>query len=167
MARLWTIAKAAALNWSRHKDARQGAALAYYSVFSIGPVIVIAIAVAGVAFGRDAVNGEVAASIKGMLGDTGANAVQAMLADAGRPRQGCGRRRHPAQGCLEHRLGGRGIAIGRGMAIPPFLHHFPGSDSRAGFLAFDFNDHHRCGRSIRSLRVGLRAGVGFCTWSVR
>jgi membrane protein len=76
MARLWMIAKAAALDWSRHKDARQGAALAYYSVFSIGPVIVIAIAVAGLVFGREAVNGEVAASIKGML------------ADAGRPRQG-------------------------------------------------------------------------------
>lgn len=88
MARLWMIVKAAALNWSRHKDARQGAALAYYSVFSIGPVIIIAIAVAGLAFGREAVNGEVAASMKGMLGDTGANAVQAMLADAGRPRQG-------------------------------------------------------------------------------
>jgi membrane protein len=88
MARLWTITKTAVLNWSRHKDARQGAALAYYSVFSIGPVIVIAISVAGLAFGREAANGEVAASIKGMLGDTGANAVQAMLADAGRPRQG-------------------------------------------------------------------------------
>jgi membrane protein len=88
MARLWTILKEAALNWSRHKDARQGAALAYYSVFSIGPLIIIAISVAGLVFGREAVNGEVAASIKGMLGDTGANAVQAMLADAGRPRQG-------------------------------------------------------------------------------
>jgi membrane protein len=88
MVRWWVITKQAALNWSRHKDARQGAALAYYSVFSIGPVIVIAIAVAGLAFGREAVNGEVAASIKGMLGETGANAVQAMLADAGRPRQG-------------------------------------------------------------------------------
>ncbi len=88
MAPLWMITNEAALNWSRHKDARQGAALAYYSVFSIGPVIVIVIAVAGLVFGREAVNGELAASIKGMLGDTGANAVQAMLADAGRPRQG-------------------------------------------------------------------------------
>jgi membrane protein len=88
MARLWMIAKEAASNWSRHKDARQGAALAYYSVFSIGPVIVIAVAIAGLALGREAVNGNVAASIKGTLGDTGANAVQAMLADAGRPRQG-------------------------------------------------------------------------------
>ena len=85
---LWTIVKEAAVNWSAHRDARQGAALAYYSVFSIGPVIVIAVAVAGLVFGREAVNGEVAASIKGIMGDTGAKAVQAMLADASQPRQG-------------------------------------------------------------------------------
>jgi len=85
---LWTIAKEAAGNWSSHKDSRQGAALAYYSVFSLGPVILIAVAVAGLFFGREAVNGQVASSIKDMLGDTGAGAVQAMLADAGRPRQG-------------------------------------------------------------------------------
>ena len=85
---LWDVAKEAADNWSRHKDSRQGAALAYYSVFSLGPIILIAIAVAGFFFGREAVSGQVAASIKDMLGDTGANAVQAMLADAGRPREG-------------------------------------------------------------------------------
>jgi uncharacterized BrkB/YihY/UPF0761 family membrane protein len=44
-------AKEAAENWSSHMDSRQGAALAYYSVFSLGPVIVIAIAVAGFFFG--------------------------------------------------------------------------------------------------------------------
>jgi membrane protein len=85
---LWTVAKEAAENWSSHKDSRQGAALAYYSVFSIGPVIVIAIAIAGFIFGRDAVSGQVALSIKGLLGDTGAKAVQAMLVDASRPREG-------------------------------------------------------------------------------
>jgi membrane protein len=85
---LWTVAKEAAENWSNHKDSRQGAALAYYSVFSLGPIIVIAIAVAGFFFGREAVTGQVAASIKDALGDTGAKAVQAMLVDAGRPRQG-------------------------------------------------------------------------------
>jgi membrane protein len=87
-AMLWTVAKEAAENWSSHKDSRLGAALAYYSVFSLGPIIVIAIAVAGFFFGREAVNGQVASSIKDMLGDTGAQAVQAMLADAGRPREG-------------------------------------------------------------------------------
>ncbi len=85
---LWLVAKEAAGNWSSHKDSRQGAALAYYSVFSLGPIIVIAIAVAGFFFGGEAVSGQVADSIKDMLGDTGAKAVQAMLADAGRPREG-------------------------------------------------------------------------------
>ena len=69
-------------------DSRQGAALAYYSVFSLGPIILIAIAVAGFFFGKDAVSGQVTSSIKDTLGETGAQAVQAMLADAGRPRQG-------------------------------------------------------------------------------
>jgi hypothetical protein len=97
--------------------------LAYYSVFSLGPIIVIAIAVAGFFFGSEAVSGQVAASIKGLIGDTGAKAVQATLADAGRPREGLSRffagfrrspvcgywRRGPAQGCFEYRLGsGRG-----------------------------------------------------------
>jgi membrane protein len=41
----WTVVKQAAANWSSDKDARQGAALAYYSVFSLGPIIVIAIAI--------------------------------------------------------------------------------------------------------------------------
>ena len=85
---LWTVAKEAAPNWSGHKDSRQGAALAYYSVFSLGPIIVIAIAISGIFFGREAVSGQVASSIKDMLGDTGAKAVQAMLVDAGRPREG-------------------------------------------------------------------------------
>jgi membrane protein len=85
---LWLIAKEAAGNWSSHKDSRQGAALAYYSIFSLGPIIVIAIAVAGFFFGGESVSGQVASSIKDMLGDTGAKAVQAMLVDAGRPREG-------------------------------------------------------------------------------
>jgi membrane protein len=85
---LSTIVREAAVNWSIHKDARQGAALAYYSIFSIGPLIVIAIAIAGLFFGRDAVSGQVASSVKDLLGDTGANAIQAMLVDAGRQREG-------------------------------------------------------------------------------
>jgi membrane protein len=84
----WTVVKEAATNWSNHKDARQGAALAYYSVFSLGPIIVIAIAVAGLLFGRDAVTAQVMSSISEMLGDTGAKAVEAMLAGASRPAAG-------------------------------------------------------------------------------
>jgi membrane protein len=84
----WTVVKEAATNWSSHKDARQGAALAYYSVFSLGPIIVIAIAVAGLLFGHEAVTSQVMSSIKEMLGETGAKAVEAMLAGASRPAAG-------------------------------------------------------------------------------
>jgi membrane protein len=84
----WTVIKEAATNWSIHKDARQGAALAYYSVFSLGPIIVIAIAVAGLLFGREAVTSQLMSSIKEMLGDTGAKAVEAMLSGASRPAAG-------------------------------------------------------------------------------
>jgi membrane protein len=84
----WTVAKEAAANWSSHKDARQGAALAYYSVFSLGPIIVIAIAVASLFFGHEAVTSQVTSSLKDMLGDTGAKAIESMLAGASRPAEG-------------------------------------------------------------------------------
>jgi membrane protein len=84
----WTLVRDAGSQWMDHKDARLGAALAYYSVFSIGPVIVIAVAVAGLLFGQDAVRGEVSNTLRGMLGDTGAQAIDAMLASASKPREG-------------------------------------------------------------------------------
>lgn len=85
---LWPVAKDAGNQWLAHKDARMGAALSYYSVFSIGPLILIAVAIAGLVFGREAVQGQVADSLKGLLGESGAQAVNGMLASAGRPRDG-------------------------------------------------------------------------------
>ena len=54
-----------ASRWSEHKDARLGAALAYYSIFSLGPLIVIAIAIAGLVFGADAVQRKVFGALHG------------------------------------------------------------------------------------------------------
>jgi membrane protein len=88
MKRWWTLVKEAAANWSTHKDSRQGAALAYYSIFSLGPLMVIAIAIAGFVFGQDAVRGELGSQLKGLLGDSGSQAVEAMLAGASKPQQG-------------------------------------------------------------------------------
>jgi membrane protein len=76
------------VSWSNHKAARLGAALAYYSIFSMGPLVLITIAVAGLVFGHDAVRGEVSVQIKGLLGVQGAQAVEAMLAGASRPQEG-------------------------------------------------------------------------------
>jgi uncharacterized BrkB/YihY/UPF0761 family membrane protein len=76
------------VNWMAHKDARLGAALAYYSIFSLGPITIIAMAVAGLFFSRDVVAGEVSAAMRGLLGETGAQGVQTMLAGASRPSEG-------------------------------------------------------------------------------
>jgi membrane protein len=85
---VWSVMKDATANWIAHKDARIGAALAYYSIFSVGPLIVIAISVAGLLFGEEAVRGEVSGQVQGLLGSSGAQAVQSMLAGATRPRGG-------------------------------------------------------------------------------
>jgi membrane protein len=82
------LLRAAVSQWLKHKDARLGAGLAYYSVFSLVPLIVIVVAVAGLVFGQDAVRGEVAASLRGLIGDSGADAINGMLAHAGEAKEG-------------------------------------------------------------------------------
>lgn len=61
-----------------HTD-RLGAALAYYSVFSVAPILVIAVAVAGFVFGPDAARGELSVQLQGLLGEEGAAAVETMI----------------------------------------------------------------------------------------
>src|ERR1700736_2207167 len=84
----WVLLKDAATNWATHKDARQGAALAYYSIFSVGPLMVIAIAIAGFVFGAEAARGQVQEQLSGMVGQTAAAAIDSMLAGANKPQQG-------------------------------------------------------------------------------
>src|ERR1043165_1505847 len=85
---IWRAGIDAAKQWSTHKDSRMGAALSYYSVFSIGPLILIAVAIAGLIFGREAVQGQVTSSLQGLLGESGANAINGMLQSADRPKEG-------------------------------------------------------------------------------
>jgi membrane protein len=83
-----TFAIILASRFSGHKASLLGAALAYYAVFSFGPLMVIAIAIAGFVFGDEAAHGEVSAQLKNLLGDNGAEAVEAMLAGADRHHSG-------------------------------------------------------------------------------
>ncbi|HMG77398.1 MAG TPA: YihY/virulence factor BrkB family protein [Xanthobacteraceae bacterium] len=80
--------KETAVSWSNHRCSMMGAALAYYSIFSFGPLLVISTAIAGLVFGPDAVHGEIAAQVAGLLGDAGAQALETLLAAANRPYQG-------------------------------------------------------------------------------
>jgi membrane protein len=76
----------AARGWSRDNVPRLGASLAYYSLFSLAPMLLIVIALAGTLFGADAVRGEIVAQLDGLIGTEGAEAVQALLEGAWRER---------------------------------------------------------------------------------
>jgi membrane protein len=62
-----------------------GAALAYYTTFSLAPVLIVAIAVAGLVFGQDAARGEIVYQLRGLIGDESAKAVQELLKSASTP----------------------------------------------------------------------------------
>lgn len=80
---MWGILRAAINDWFHHKSARLGAALAYYSVFSLGPLLLIVTSVAGLFYGQDAVRSALSAQFRGLLGPAGSEAVDAMLKGAG------------------------------------------------------------------------------------
>jgi membrane protein len=84
----WLLLKDTANSWLAHKAARLGAALAYYSIFSLGPLMLIAISVAGLLFGQEAVQGQVSAQLSSLLGEQGARGIEDMLAGAGKRGEG-------------------------------------------------------------------------------
>ncbi len=80
----WGLIKRAAIKWNADDCLTLGAALAYYTVFSLAPVLVIAIAVAGSVFGQEAAQGEIVSQIRGLVGEEGASAIQSLIESAGR-----------------------------------------------------------------------------------
>jgi membrane protein len=79
---LWALTKESVSEWSNDYASSMGAALAYYTIFSIAPLLVIAIAVAGFFFGADAARGEIFGQLQGLIGDRGAGTIQAAVASA-------------------------------------------------------------------------------------
>jgi membrane protein len=74
--------KKAAQAWQADFAPSMGAAISYYTVFSLAPLLVIVIAVAGAVFGRDAVQGLIVAQLGGLIGNDGATMVQALVKSA-------------------------------------------------------------------------------------
>src|SRR5579885_2447220 len=82
------LVKRSAVAMSDDQTMMMGAALAYYTMFSIAPLLIIAIGIAGVVFGSKA-NAEVFRTIQGLVGPRGASAIQSMVtAAADRPHAG-------------------------------------------------------------------------------
>jgi membrane protein len=77
----WILNRTVA-GWWNDNVPRLGASLAYYTLFALAPILIVAITIAGVFFGAEAVQREVTGQIHGLIGEHGARAVQAMLEGA-------------------------------------------------------------------------------------
>jgi membrane protein len=84
----WSLAKQSFEAWNEDYASSMGAALAYYTAFSLAPVLILVIAVAGIAFGADAARGEIVGQLRGLLGDQGAKATEELLKSASKPGSG-------------------------------------------------------------------------------
>jgi membrane protein len=85
---IWDLTRQSVLAWRADHASSMGGALAYYTLFATAPILIIAIAVAGLFFGEEAARGEILVQLRGMLGDDGAAAVQGLLESASKPTQG-------------------------------------------------------------------------------
>lgn len=74
--------------WVDQRAASKGAALAFYTVFSMAPILILVIAIAGAIFGEKAAQGAIYAQLNGLLGAGGAEAIQLLLAGARNPQAG-------------------------------------------------------------------------------
>ncbi len=69
--------------WNNDNAWRMGAALSYFTIFSLAPLLLIIIVIAGVVFGRAAAQGQIVGQIQSLIGPDGALAIQNMIANAG------------------------------------------------------------------------------------
>ncbi len=74
--------------WNEDKASRLAAALAYYTIFSLAPLLIIAIAIAGSIFGEEAARGEIVGQIQGLVGKSGAEVIETAIQNANKPATG-------------------------------------------------------------------------------
>ncbi len=81
----WALLRDTYREWQADKVPRLAAALSYYTIFSIAPLLIVVIAVAGLAFGEEAVRGQLDNQIQGLIGREGADTIQEIIANSSRP----------------------------------------------------------------------------------
>ncbi|MBA4143802.1 MAG: YihY/virulence factor BrkB family protein [Nitrosospira sp.] len=85
---IWSVVKVSFTSWLEDYAPSMGAALAYYTMFSIAPLLLIVISTAGLVFGEEAVRGEIFGQLRGLMGEEGALAVQGLLESVSKPEEG-------------------------------------------------------------------------------
>jgi membrane protein len=84
----WALFKDSCSNWNDIDAPRLGAALAYYTILSMAPLLVLLVSIGGLIFGREAAEGQIVGQFQDAIGTQGAQAVQAVLKSAHTPAAG-------------------------------------------------------------------------------
>jgi membrane protein len=85
---LLSIFKTTFASWNQHEAPRLGAALAFYTILSLSPLVIIVVAVGGLIFSRSTAQTHILSQVQGMIGPDGGKAVESMLANAQKPAAG-------------------------------------------------------------------------------
>jgi len=88
LSHLWQLTKQTASEWSEDNATRLAAALAFYTILSIAPLLVLAIAIIGLVFGEDAARGQVASELAGVVGPQAGEGIQTVIQHANSPSGG-------------------------------------------------------------------------------
>ncbi len=79
---VWVLLKKAGMAWAKDNAPSMGAALAFYTVFSLTPVLIVVMSVAGLVFGRRVAEADFLLQLRGFVGEAAARAIQAILQSA-------------------------------------------------------------------------------------
>jgi membrane protein len=79
---LWKIFKDAAIGFDQHNVFRLSASLSFYTIFAIGPMMLVIIFISNIFWGRQAIEGTIYTQISGLIGDTAAIQVQELIKNA-------------------------------------------------------------------------------------
>ncbi|MDB4972967.1 MAG: Ribonuclease [Myxococcaceae bacterium] len=85
---LWAIVKETGTDWSADNATRLSASLAYYTVLSIAPLLVLAVSVAGLFFGEEAARGHIESELASVVGPEAGKGIQTLLSNAKSPEEG-------------------------------------------------------------------------------
>ena len=88
LTQIWELTKTSVNAWLDDFAPSMGAAISYYTLFSMAPMLIISIAIAGFFFGAEAARGEIFGQLRGLLGEEGAAAIQGLLKSANEPAEG-------------------------------------------------------------------------------
>jgi len=144
----WALARETLKSWSDDYASSMGAALAYYTMFSIAPLLLIVISVAGLFFGEQAARGEILDQLQGLMGADGAHAVQALLASVN----------HPQAGVLATLFGIGALVLGATTVIGELqnaldrIWRAPRRDTQSGLFTWFHS---------RLMSLGMIMGIGF------